>query len=101
MIQSAVLMTSRLCSITTTVLPWSTSSCSTSSSLRDVVEVQAGGRLVEDVERAPGGAGQLLGQLDALRLAARQRRRLLADLDVAQADVDQRLHLVADRWARP
>src|SRR3569833_2507788 len=34
MIQSAVLMTSRLCSITTTVLPWSASSCSTSSSLR-------------------------------------------------------------------
>jgi hypothetical protein len=55
--------------------------------LRDVVEVQAGGRLVEDVERAPGGAArQLLGQLDALRLAARQRRRLLADLDVAEAD---------------
>jgi Cu/Ag efflux pump CusA len=34
MIQSAVLMTSRLCSMTTTVLPCSTSSCSTSSSLR-------------------------------------------------------------------
>src|SRR6185437_11227618 len=30
--QSAVLITSRLCSITTTVLPWSTSWCSTSSS---------------------------------------------------------------------
>src|SRR6185437_12970941 len=29
--QSAVLITSRLCSITTTVLPWSTSWCSTSS----------------------------------------------------------------------
>ena len=34
MIQSAVLMTSRLCSITTTVLPCSTSAWSTSSSLR-------------------------------------------------------------------
>src|SRR5690348_1796952 len=31
-IQSAVLITSRLCSITTTVLPWSTSRCSTRSS---------------------------------------------------------------------
>ena len=30
---------------------------------------------------------QLLGELDALRLAARQRRRLLADLDVAEADL--------------
>ena len=34
MIQSAVLMTSRLCSITSTVLPRSTSRCSTSSSTR-------------------------------------------------------------------
>jgi hypothetical protein len=64
--------------------------------LGDVVEVQAGGRFVEDVERAAGGAlGQLLGELDALRLAARQRRRLLADLDVAEADTLQRDQLVA------
>jgi hypothetical protein len=34
MTQSAVLMTSRLCSITTTVLPWSARRWSTSSSLR-------------------------------------------------------------------
>jgi hypothetical protein len=59
--------------------------------------MQAGGRLVEDVQRAAGGAlRQLLGQLDALRLAARQRRRLLADLDIAEADPLERLHLVAD-----
>ena len=39
--------------------------------LADVVEVQAGGRLVEDVERASGvRLAQLAGQLDALRLAA-------------------------------
>jgi hypothetical protein len=48
--------------------------------LGDVVEVQAGGRLVEDVEGAAGGAlRQFLGELDALRLAAGQRGRLLAD----------------------
>ena len=41
-----------------------------------------------------------LDELDALRLAARQRRRLLADLDVAEADAVQRLHLVADRRHR-
>jgi len=36
--------------------------------LCDVVEMQAGGRLVEDVERLAGGfPGQLLGELDALR----------------------------------
>ena len=41
----------------------------------DVGEVQAGGRLVEDVERAAGGrARQLVRQLDALGLAARERR---------------------------
>jgi hypothetical protein len=45
----------------------------------DVVEVQAGGGLVQDVERAAGVAlGQLQRQLDALRLAARQRGGALA-----------------------
>ena len=46
--------------------------------LADVVEVQAGGRLVEDVDGLAGvGPGQLGGQLDALGLAAGQRRRRL------------------------
>ena len=48
---SAVLITSRLCSITTTVLPASTSACEHLEQLAHVVEVQARGRLVEDVER--------------------------------------------------
>ena len=43
---------------------------------------------------------QLLGQLDALRLAAAERRRLLADLDVAEADLLQHAHLVADAGDR-
>ena len=38
---------------------------------------------------------QLLGELDALRLAARQRGGLLADVDVAEADAVQRLEHVA------
>ena len=55
--------------------------------LRDVVEVQARRRLVEDVERAAGGAlGQLARELDALGLAARERRRRLAEMDVVEAD---------------
>src|ERR1041385_5141815 len=50
----------------------------------DVVHVQARRRLVEDVERAPGAAlGQLGGQLDALRLAAAELGRGLAEADVA------------------
>ena len=40
---------------------------------------------------------QLLGELHALRLAARQRRRRLPELDVAEADVLQRPQLVGDR----
>jgi hypothetical protein len=45
----------------------------------DVGKVQAGGGLVQDVERAAGVAlGQLQRQLDALRLAARQRGGALA-----------------------
>ena len=97
MTQSAVLITSRLCSITTTVLPRSTSRCSTSSSLRDVVEVQAGRRLVEQVERLAGvGPGQLGGQLHALGLAAGQRRRRLAERQVVEPDVAQRLQDAAD-----
>jgi len=43
----------------------------------DVVEVQARGRIVEDVEGAAGGAlGQLPRQLDALRLAPESGRGL-------------------------
>ena len=63
----------------------------------DVGEVQAGRRLVEDVERAPGGDLRQLGrELDALRLAARQRRRRLAEADVAEPDVVERLQAPAD-----
>jgi hypothetical protein len=66
--------------------------------LLGVLEVQAGGRFVEDVERAAGGAlRQLLGELHPLRLAAGQGRRLLADVDVAEANALQGLHLVANR----
>src|SRR3954468_16837377 len=63
----------------------------------DVGEVQAGRRLVEDVQRRAGrDLGQLGGQLDALRLAARQRRRRLAEADVAEPDVVERLQAAAD-----
>ena len=62
-----------------------------------VLEVQAGRRLVEDVERAAGVALRELGrELDALRLAAGQRRRALAEVDVAESDVVERLQLLAD-----
>ncbi len=63
----------------------------------DVVEVQAGGRLVEQVERLAGAAAaQLARQLDALGFAARQGRGGLPEFDVVQADVVQRLEHGAD-----
>ena len=63
--------------------------------------MQTGGRLVENIEGAAGGAArQFLGQLDALRLAARQGRRRLADMDVAEPDPLQGHQLVADRRHR-
>ena len=66
--------------------------------LARVLEVQPGRRLVEDVERPAGAAArQLLRQLDALRLAAAERRRRLPELDVAEADFLQRAQLVGDR----
>src|SRR3954451_23898312 len=58
----------------------------------DVVEMQAGGRLVKDIKRAAGGGlGKFLGQLDALGFAAREGRGLLADMDVIQTDAVQGL----------
>ena len=53
----------------------------------DVVEVEAGGGLVEDVELpavALAGLGQLAGDLEPLGLAARQRGRRLAQPQVAE-----------------
>ena len=58
----------------------------------DVGEVQAGGRLVEDVERVAGrDLGELGRELDPLRLAAGELRRRLAEADVVEPDVVQRL----------
>ena len=56
--------------------------------LLDVGEVQAGGRLVEDVERrAARFLAELVGELDALRFAAGERVAALAEGEVAEADV--------------
>ena len=69
--------------------------------LADVVEVEAGGGLVEQVEGAAGLAlGELAGQLHALGFAAGERGGALAEVDVAEADVDQGLQLLADLAGR-
>ena len=65
--------------------------------LVDVLEVQAGRRLVEHVDRLAGRALlQLGGELDPLGLTAGQRRRRLAEPDVAEPDVDQRVEVAGD-----
>ena len=61
----------------------------------DVGEVQPGGRLVEEIERAAGALfDQLAGQLDPLRLAPGKSRRWLAELEVIESHVVQRLQLM-------
>ena len=55
--------------------------------LLDVGEVEAGGRLVEDVDVAL--LGHLDGQLEPLPLAAGQRRERLAEAEVAEPDVGE------------
>src|SRR5207248_10304700 len=62
-----------------------------------VFEVQARGRLVQDVEgTARVALGQLGGELDTLRLAAGQGGRRLAEVDIAQPYVVQELQVRAD-----
>ena len=54
----------------------------------DVVKVQSRGRFIQYVQGAAGVAlGEFQRELDALRLAARERGGRLAELDVGEADV--------------
>src|SRR5439155_9962327 len=58
---------------------------------------QAGCGLIENIQRASRVAlRELQRELDALRLAAGERRRRLTELDVAQSDVEQRGELARD-----
>ena len=67
-----------------------------------VLEVQAGGRLVEQVHRVAGRAlGQLGGQLHPLGFTTRQRGGRLAEAHVAEPDVDQRLQVTGDHRLGP
>ena len=77
MIQSAWAMTAWWCSITITDLPESTRPVEQAEQLLDVGEVQAGGRLVEDVDAAL--LAHLGRELEPLALAAGQRGQRLAD----------------------
>ena len=59
-----------------------------------IVRVETRGRLVEDIDGAPRGALRKLGrELDALGFAAGERRRRLAEADIAEADLAERAEL--------
>ena len=61
-----------------------------------VLRVEADRRLVEDVEDAHELAADLRREPDALRLAARERRRRAREREVADPDVVQEAEAVAD-----
>ena len=63
---------------------------------RVVPLVQPNGRLVENVQHAHQRRADLRRQPDALRLAARQRRRGAIEREVLQPDVDQEVQSVGD-----
>ncbi len=66
--------------------------------LARIFKMQAGCRLIEDVERAAGAPPrQLARQLHTLRLPAAQRRRRLPELDIAEPHVLQRAELGGNR----
>ena len=65
--------------------------------LPEVVKVQAGGGFVEDVERLAGrGLGEFGGELNALGFSTGEGRGGLAQGEVAQADVFERLEDAAN-----
>ena len=87
MIQSACAITAWWCSMTITDLPGVDQPVEQAEQLLDVGEVQAGGRLVEDVDLAL--LGHLGGQLEPLPLAAGQGGQRLAETDITEPHVRQ------------
>ena len=89
-------MTSRLCSMTTTVLPVDRRAAAARRAAcgcrRSAARSWARRACRAFAGRAPA---QLRGELDALGLAAGQRGRGLAELDIAEPDVVQRLQRAA------
>src|SRR5256885_4405922 len=63
----------------------------------DIGEVQAGGRLIEDIEGLPRiTPAEFFGELDPLGLATRELGRRLSEPDVAKTDLTERLQLAFD-----
>ncbi len=61
-----------------------------------VARVKADTRLVEDIERTDKAAAERCGEVDALALAARERRRCAVEGEVFQPDVAEKCYAVFD-----
>ena len=97
---SAIAITCGSCSTTSTVLPLSRSAHQQPVDALHVVRVQADRRLVEDVRDVGQARAEVADHLDPLRLAARQRRRLAVEAQVAEADLDEAVERVAQQLER-
>ena len=93
---SAARIVSSSCSTTSTRVAEVAQARQRVEQARVVALVQADRRLVEDVEHADQRAADLGRQPDALRLAARQRRRGAIERQVIEPDVDQERQPLAD-----
>src|SRR4029450_1404858 len=99
--QSAVLITSRLCSITTTVFPASTRRPRTPSSLRMSSKCNPVGGSATECERSPGcSLLQFACQLDPLCFAAGECWCRLPESYVTKPDVYQRAEMPSDGGQR-
>ena len=98
---SATRIMSASCSTTSTVLPWSRSLRRMRDQPLVVARVQADRRLVEHVERADQRRAERRRQVDALRLAARQRRRQPIERQVVEPDVAQERRAACGSRAAP
>ena len=96
MIWSAARMTSGSCSTTMMVLPRSRSSPSIWMRRAVSRDVQSDRRLVENVAGAHQPRAEAGGELDALRFAARQRRRQPVEREVFEAHVVEELKPLVD-----
>ncbi len=73
-----------------------------SEQLLNVVEVQAGGGLVEDVQDAGvAGVDEMSGELQALGFAAGKRGGGLAQAEIAETDFLEDLQPVKNAWGTP
>ena len=98
---SATRIMSASCSTTSTVLPWSRSCRRMRDQPLVVARVQADRRLVEHVERADQRRAERRREVDALRFAARERRRQPVERQVVEADVAQEAEPLAGSRAAP